>query len=94
VRLFEYQSRTLHAKTLLVDRDWSTVGTANFDYRSFFINYELNLLSTSGQLNALLAQVFELDLRTSREIEARPWRARPLRGRLAEFVGWSARHWL
>ena len=94
VRLFEYQSRTLHAKTLLVDGDWSTVGTANFDYRSFFINYELNLLSTSDQLNALLAQVFERDLQASREIEARPWRARPLRGRLAELVGWSARHWL
>lgn len=93
-RVFEYLPRTLHAKTLLVDDDWSTIGTANFDYRSFFINYELNLMARSIQLNAALAALFRSDLLAAREIGQRPWAARPLSDRLAELIGWSARHWL
>jgi len=93
-RVFEYEPRTLHAKTLLIDADWSTIGTANFDYRSFFINYELNLVARSVRLNAALAALFERDLQEAREIREQPWANRPLRARIAEFVGWSARHWL
>jgi cardiolipin synthase len=94
VRLFEYQPRTLHAKSMLVDDQWGTIGTANFDYRSFFINYELNLVARSRRLNAALAGLFETDIRASREILARPWVSRPAFGRVAELIGWSARHWL
>jgi cardiolipin synthase len=93
-RVFEYQPRTLHAKTLLMDRDWGTIGTANFDYRSFFINYELNLVAHSARVNAALATLFESDLSEAREICKRPWANRPLRSRVAELVAWSARHWL
>lgn len=94
VKIFEYTNRMLHAKTLLVDQDWSTIGTANFDYRSFFINYELNLLAESEQMNASLANIFEQDLRDSREITLKPWLRRPLIDRLAELIGWGARKWL
>lgn len=94
VRVFEYQPRTLHAKALLVDEEWSTIGTANFDYRSFFINYELNLIARSSRMNAALASLFEEDLRLATEIRQRPWVTRPLSGRFAELIGWSARRWL
>lgn len=39
------------AKTLLVDANWATVGTANLDYRSLFLNDELNLIDEGGELN-------------------------------------------
>jgi cardiolipin synthase len=94
VRVFEYQPRTLHAKTLLADDDWSTIGTANFDYRSLFINYELNLVGRSPRLNIALASLFEDDLQSSNEIRCRQWARRPLSRRFAEFVGWGARRWL
>lgn len=45
VHIWEYLPRVLHAKTVVVDHDWATVGTANFDYRSFFLNDEMNLWS-------------------------------------------------
>ena len=93
-RVFEYQPRTLHAKTLLVDDDWSTIGTANFDYRSFFINYELNLMGRSPRLNGALAVLFEDDLRSSTEVHRGPWAKRVLSRRFAEFVGRCARRWL
>jgi cardiolipin synthase len=92
--VFEYEPRVLHAKALLVDGDWSTIGTANFDYRSFFINYELNLVAHSPQMNAALAALFEEDLRVSREIVPRRWASRALPHRFAELIGWSARRWL
>lgn len=94
VRIFEYEPRTLHAKTMIIDESWSTIGTANFDYRSFAINYELNLVSWLSELNAELAAIFEQDLSESREIRERPWNSRPLSAQLAEVVGWSARRWL
>lgn len=63
LRIFEYHPRVLHAKTAVVDGAVATVGTANLDYRSLFVNYELNLFSGSralctaleGQLLAVLA---------------------------------------
>ena len=65
-----------------------------FDYRSFFINYELNLVAHSPQMNAALAALFEEDLRVSREIVPRRWASRALPHRFAELIGWSARRWL
>lgn len=94
IRIFEYQPRVLHAKTLIVDDDWSTVGTANLDYRSLFINYELNLATDCQSLNTTLATIFENDLTESIEVRQEPWSRRPLSARMAEFIGWSARHWL
>lgn len=94
VRIFEYEPRTLHAKTMIVDDSWSTIGTANFDYRSFAINYELNLVSRLPELNAELAGIFEEDMSEAREIRQRPWKARPLSAQVAELIGWGARRWL
>ncbi|MEX2469307.1 MAG: phospholipase D-like domain-containing protein [Pseudohongiellaceae bacterium] len=94
IRIFEYQPRVLHAKTLIVDDDWSTVGTANFDYRSLFINYELNMVAECSALNSILAATFERDLDEALEVHQQPWSRRPLMARMAEFIGWSARRWL
>ncbi len=94
VRIFEYTSRMLHAKTAVVDGSWATVGTANLDYRSFFLNHELNLVSRSPDLCDRLQAQFEEDLIQSREIIAASWPQRPSIERVAEAVGWAARRWL
>lgn len=94
VRIFEYQPRMLHAKTAVVDYDWGTVGTANFDYLSFFVNDELNLFSDDASFNAELAAQFECDLAVSLEVTAEPWRHRSWHAPVAEAIGWWARHWL
>lgn len=94
VRIFEYFPRVLHAKTILVDSAWSTVGTANLDYRSLFVNDELNLIDESGELNARLAEIFLYDLLDAQEVNEKPWSQRPWPRRIAETIGWSARRWL
>ena len=91
VRVWEYQPRMLHAKTMVADHDWATLGTANLDYRSLFVNDEINLVSTDGRLNALLATQFALDLDDAREIVECAWKNRPAIWTIAEAIGWWAR---
>ena len=94
VRIFEYLPRLLHAKSMIVDGGYATLGTANMDYRSFFLNYELNLFSHNQQLCDQLQQVFLRDLSNSEEIRGEHWSKRPWTDRLLELVGWAARRWL
>jgi cardiolipin synthase len=69
IRLFEYQPRVLHAKSLVVDDRYAMVGSANLDVRSFKINFELTTFVASSEFNDQLAGVFESDLRQCREVD-------------------------
>jgi len=80
VRVFEYQPTMLHAKTMAVDGRWATVGTMNFDNRSFQLNDEVTLGVWSERFCAALRESFEADLARSAEIDPDRWRRRgPLR---------------
>lgn len=94
VRIYEYLPRLLHAKCTVVDGRQATLGTSNFDYRSVFINYELNLFTSEAALCAELESVFLRDLADSEEIRHEHWRRRPFGGKLLELIGWLARRWL
>ena len=62
VRIFEYQSAILHAKTLVVDDCVSVVGSSNLDFRSFYFNAECNVLIWDDATARTMAQAFEEDL--------------------------------
>ena len=94
VRIFEYAPRVLHAKTMLVDHTWASLGTANIDYRSFFVNDEINLTDATGELNGVMERLFNRDLEESVEIRFAPWRRRPWTSWLTESIGWVMRRWL
>jgi len=94
VRVFEYQPRVLHAKTLMVDDNWGTVGTANLDYRSLFVNAEVNLVASDERFCEALAQHFRADLEWSREIEQEHWRRRSWWHLARERLAWPLRRWL
>jgi len=94
VRIYEYLPRVLHAKTLVVDGSWCTIGTANVDYRSFFLNYELNLVSRDRALCHRLGTHFMNDLAESVEVCQHQWAQRRWYQQLRETVAWFARRWL
>jgi cardiolipin synthase len=77
VRVFEYRTTMMHAKALTVDREWAVIGSANFDNRSFELNYESNLLVVDGGLTATLRETFEADLAEAREVTPETLRAEP-----------------
>jgi cardiolipin synthase A/B len=94
VRVYEYQPRVLHAKTLLVDAGWASVGTANLDYRSLFVNAEVNLVASDEGFCEALAQHFRADLESSREIEQEHWQRRSWWHLARERLAWPLRRWL
>ena len=70
VRVFEYTAGMMHAKTLVVDDAFASVGTANMDSRSFRLNYEVIAVRYDAASADTLAEAFERDLEKSREVEA------------------------
>lgn len=94
VRLYEYGGRVLHAKTALVDDAWSSVGTANLDHRSFFLNDELTLVVHGAEVNAALARQFQHDLADAAAVSLRQWHRRSSRQRWRERLAWQLRRWL
>jgi len=94
VRIYERTGSTLHAKTFVVDGVWSTIGSTNFDYRSFVYNYELNAVIVSADFGSAMEKLFEVDLQEADEITLQAWRRRPLIQRLKEVLGGILRRWL
>ncbi len=94
VRIYEYLPRMFHAKTAVMDGNWAIIGTANMDYRSFLLNYELNLFTRDGQLCRQLQAQFERDLAESAEIHLQVWAKRKWTEYFYEIIGWLSRRWL
>jgi len=62
VKIYEYGPRMLHTKSLLVDDSMVLIGSANFDHRSFRLNFEVSVLFDDAALGARLAQLIEGEL--------------------------------
>jgi cardiolipin synthase len=69
VQIFLYDPGMIHAKTLVIDRAWASVGTANMDVRSFRLNFEVNALLYGGPEVLQLADIFEQDLARSQRLD-------------------------
>jgi cardiolipin synthase A/B len=76
VEVFEYQPTMLHAKSMVVDGAWSSVGSVNFDNRSFQLHDEATLCVVSEAFAGELTDQFERDLERSKRIEPGRWRGR------------------
>ncbi len=86
VKIFLYQKGFVHAKTLVADRAVSMVGTANLDYRSFDLNFEVNAVIYDKELAEELALNFEKDLNDSIQIDITAWLDRPKHIQLIEKI--------
>ncbi|HEY0822146.1 MAG TPA: phospholipase D-like domain-containing protein, partial [Ramlibacter sp.] len=71
------QPTMYHVKMVLVDGLLSSVGSTNFDPRSFHLNDEANLNVYDRDFAAHLTQVFEADMRRSRRVTYEDWERRP-----------------
>jgi cardiolipin synthase len=85
IEIYEYQPALMHAKTMIVDGVWATVGSTNMDNRSFALNEELNLAVYDRGFAAKLEAIFRDDLRYAKKITYAAWAARPWRERFFEL---------
>jgi cardiolipin synthase len=84
VEIYEYQAALLHAKTMVVDGIWATVGSTNFDNRSFALNDELNVALYDRAVVERMVSAFEVDLANARRVTYEAWQSRGLRTKLLE----------
>ena len=88
LRIFEYQPTMMHAKTMVVDGIWTTIGSSNFDDRSFRLNDEVNVNVYDEAIASQVEQMFRDDMTKSVEITPRKWLRRPFFDRFKEgFAG-------
>ena len=86
IRIFEYQPTMMHAKTMVVDGIWSTVGSSNFDDRSFRLNDEVNVNIYDEGIAQQMEAMFMEDLQRSEEITGLKWFRRPRWSRIKEAL--------
>lgn len=86
VEMYEYQPTMLHAKTLTIDGKWASVGSVNFDNRSFQLHDEATLCVQSEKVAAQLTEQFERDLEVSDRFHQERWKGRPATQRARERV--------
>ena len=82
--LYEYQPTMYHCKVMIVDRSLVSVGSTNFDNRSFRLNDEANLNIFDSAFAASQTEVFETDLRQARRVTHSEWENRPFKEKLLE----------
>lgn len=84
IRIYEWTPSVLHAKTFVVDGEWATVGSMNFDNRSMAINDEATLMIRDRTIGRRMDQIFLDDLRHSHEVKIEEFRRRSWFERLME----------
>jgi cardiolipin synthase len=91
VRIYEFCPTMIHAKTLSIDGAWSSVGSVNFDNRSFQLQDEVTLCVCSSEFAGQLDAQFRRDLARSAEIDLERWNGRALPARASEALTRLAR---
>ncbi len=86
IKVYFYEKGMLHSKAIIIDDDFCTVGSTNFDFRSFEHNFEANMLIYSREFNARLKALFMRDMRDSRRVTSGSWRRRPVLEKALESI--------
>ncbi len=90
VKIFEHREAMLHAKTVVIDGVWSTIGSTNMDWRSFLHNDEVNGVVLGEQFAIDMERMFERDLAAAVRIDLAKWNAR---SPVLKMKEWGARMW-
>jgi cardiolipin synthase len=94
VKIYERRAALLHAKTVVIDGVWATVGSTNLDWRSFLHNQELTAVILGSEFGAKMRAAFERDRAVSDPITLQAWEQRPLDVRAQETFARLWEYWL
>ena len=86
IKIYLYNAGMLHAKTLIVDDEFCTTGSTNFDFRSFEHNFECNIMMYSTEVNKQMVDIFLADQKDCLRTLPSTWRNRPLYERCCESL--------
>ncbi len=86
VKIYLYEAGMLHSKVMIVDDDFSTLGSTNFDFRSMEHNFEENVLLYSAEANEALTRGFEADASECKRLKLADWNRRSRATRTLESL--------
>ena len=86
IKVYFYEPTVLHSKVVIVDDEFVTTGSTNFDFRSFEHNFEFNIIIYSKQFNAQMKEIFENDMKLCTRLSMGKWKQRPLIQKALESV--------
>jgi len=86
VKIYFYRAAMLHAKVVIVDDEFVTTGSTNFDFRSFEHNFECNVLVYSRTFNQEMTDTFLIDQQLCERVNLAHWKRRPLLQKALESV--------
>jgi len=94
IRLYERKNRVMHTKAMVVDRQWTVVGSANMDPRSLYINLEFMAVIRSPAFAQAVIRVTRNEMRRSRRVRFSDCEKRTLKQRFLSTLAYSCRWWL
>ncbi len=94
VEVFEYKAAFMHAKTIVIDGLWATIGSTNIDNRSFALNQEINLTVHDSAVARHLEEIFREDLKYSEPVTYEQWQSRGVFERLFEVFSFPIKEQL
>lgn len=86
MKIYFYKAGMLHAKTMIIDDEFVSVGSTNFDFRSIEHNFEANMQVYSKNFNALMAEIFFSDLAKCVRVSQAEWKQRKVRKKIVESL--------
>lgn len=86
IEIYFYEPTMMHAKVVIVDDEFVTTGSTNFDFRSFEHNFEFNALIYSKEFNSQMKATFEADLAHCTRLTISKWKQRPLLRKALESI--------
>jgi len=94
VEIYELESAFLHSKSIVVDGIWSSIGSTNFDWRSFVHNDEISVCVIDEGFARQMNQAYDTDLADSRQITLASWKKRGFAERFKELMWLPIQYWL
>jgi cardiolipin synthase len=94
VEIYELETAFLHSKTIVVDGVWSSIGSTNFDWRSFVHNDEISVCVIDQGFARQMNGAFARDLADSRQITAESWRKRGFAERFKDLMWLPLQYWI
>ncbi|MDD2484612.1 MAG: cardiolipin synthase [Eubacteriales bacterium] len=85
-KIYIYRNGFLHAKNICVDGEVASVGSANFDMRSFYLNFEINAFIYDAEEVYKLESIFEEDMAVCEELTEKNYNARPITVKVKESI--------
>lgn len=86
IKIYFYEPTVMHAKVVIIDDEFVTMGSTNFDFRSFEHNFEFNTLVYSKEFNQKMKDIFEADLEQCSRVSMGKWKQRPLMQKALESI--------